>query len=198
MIHPFSDGNGRMARCLQALVLAREGILEPEFCSVEEHLGRIQQGYYDILTRVGGGSWHPENDALPWVKFMLRVHFIQAAVLVWRIDSMSRLWEEFSSELEKLSLPERMVQPLVDAAIGLRVKNASYRHLAGITDNLASRDFKILVAAGFLAPTGSNRGRLYVATQKVQNVYKRTFQPLKMEDPFTAEITNFPGLEPLG
>lgn len=45
MIHPFSDGNGRMARCLQTLVLARQGILEPEFCSVEEHLGKVQQDY---------------------------------------------------------------------------------------------------------------------------------------------------------
>ena len=29
MIHPFSDGNGRMARCMQTLVLAREGIIDP-------------------------------------------------------------------------------------------------------------------------------------------------------------------------
>jgi Fic family protein len=34
MIHPFSDGNGRMARCLQSLVLARAGTLAPEFSSI--------------------------------------------------------------------------------------------------------------------------------------------------------------------
>src|SRR5664280_3149811 len=36
MVHPFRDGNGRMARILQSLVLAREGILAPEFASIEE------------------------------------------------------------------------------------------------------------------------------------------------------------------
>jgi Fic family protein len=44
MIHPFRDGNGRMARCLQSVVLAREGVLSPVFMSVEEYLGRNTQG----------------------------------------------------------------------------------------------------------------------------------------------------------
>jgi Fic family protein len=63
MIHPFRDGNGRMARCLQSLVLAREGVLSPVFMSVEEYLGRNTQGYHDVLAEVGGGSWQPQRDA---------------------------------------------------------------------------------------------------------------------------------------
>ncbi|HEV2791165.1 MAG TPA: Fic family protein, partial [Solirubrobacterales bacterium] len=47
MIHPFSDGNGRMARCLQTLVLARDRIVAPVFSSIEEFLGRNTQTYYD-------------------------------------------------------------------------------------------------------------------------------------------------------
>ena len=67
MIHPFRDGNGRMARCLQTLVLAREGILSPEFSSIEEYLGRNTQAYYDVLADAGAGHWQPERDARPWV-----------------------------------------------------------------------------------------------------------------------------------
>jgi Fic family protein len=44
MIHPFRDGNGRMVRALQTLVLAREQILAPEFSSIEEWLGRNTTG----------------------------------------------------------------------------------------------------------------------------------------------------------
>src|SRR6516164_8478986 len=46
MIHPFSDGNGRMGRALQTMVLARDGILDPRFLSIEEYLGRNTLDYY--------------------------------------------------------------------------------------------------------------------------------------------------------
>ena len=65
MIHPFSDGNGRMGRVLQTMVLARGGHVAKEFCSIEEYLGRNRQAYYDVLAQVGAGSWHPERDARP-------------------------------------------------------------------------------------------------------------------------------------
>src|ERR1039458_9948410 len=78
MIHPFSDGNGRMARCLQTLVLGREGILESEFSSIEEYLGRNTQDYYNVLAQTGEGSWHPRNSTRAWIQFNLTAHFRQA------------------------------------------------------------------------------------------------------------------------
>ena len=37
-VHPFRDGNGRISRIVQSLVLARQGLLAPEFSSIEEYL----------------------------------------------------------------------------------------------------------------------------------------------------------------
>jgi len=68
MIHPFRDGNGRMSRCLQTLVLAREGIFAPEFCSIEEYLGRNTQSYYERHPGVGAllprGALRPGGERL--------------------------------------------------------------------------------------------------------------------------------------
>ncbi len=91
MIHPFSDGNGRMARVLQTLVLAREGILDPTFSSIEEYLGRNTQDYYAVLGEVGRGAWHPEHDALPWIRFCLTAHFRQAETLLRRTQETEHL-----------------------------------------------------------------------------------------------------------
>jgi Fic family protein len=144
MIHPFSDGNGRIGRCVQTLVLAREGILEPTFCSIEEYLGRNTLEYYAVLAEVGKGSYHPENDATPWIRFTLTAHYRQAATLVRRSRMIQRLWDELEIELDRRGLPDRAITALADAASGLRVRNPIYRVQVGISENLATRDLKML------------------------------------------------------
>jgi Fic family protein len=103
LVHPFSDGNGRMARCLQTLVLAREGILTPVFCTIEEYLGRNTQAYYDVLALVGGGTWQPERDSRPWVRFILTAHLRQARTTLRRIKESERLWLELERLAELLA-----------------------------------------------------------------------------------------------
>lgn len=48
-----------MARCIQTLVLAREGILSAPFASIEEYLGAEPNTdeYYRVLAEVGGKTW---------------------------------------------------------------------------------------------------------------------------------------------
>lgn len=184
MIHPFSDGNGRMARCLQTLVLARDGILEPQFSSVEEYLGTVQQDYYDVLAKVGKGSWNPQNDTRPWIRFMLTAHYTQASLLAWRSRFLDRLWIEADILRQRFDLPERMGYAIADATVGLKVRNSSYRNLAEISENLASRDLKQLVDLGLLKAIGDNRGRIYEAADPLLAVRKRIYEPFKADDPF--------------
>lgn len=184
MIHPFADGNGRMARCLQTMVLSRQGIVEPQFCSVEEYLGRETRSYYEVLASVGGGKWNPQRNAGPWIRYMLKAHFVQASLLVWRMKLLGRLWTEVESLLEELGLPERMTNPLVDAATGYKVRNALYRKAADISENLASRDLKALVDRGLLIAVGENRGRFYSPGLPLDRLRESCYEPFKAVDPF--------------
>lgn len=173
MIHPFSDGNGRMARCLQTLVLAREGILEPEFSSIEEYLGRNVQEYYNVLAKTGEGSWHPKNSTRDWVRFNLTAHYRQATTLVMRTQVMDMLWTELDRLVVQYRLPERLLFALADAAIGYRVRNSNYRNIAEISDILASRDLKAGVDVGLLIPDGERRGRVYVGSPHIRALFDK-------------------------
>lgn len=192
MIHPFRDGNGRMARCLQSLVLARSGVLAPVFMSIEEYLGRNTLAYYDVLAEVGKGSWQPENDSRPWLRFTLTAHLRQARTMLRRVRESERLWEELERLVEQRGLNDRTIMALYDAAFGLRVRNATYRAVyeevdEPLTDATASRDLRQLVKAGLLIPHGVNRGRYYRASPDLANVRQEIIaarDPRDESDPF--------------
>jgi len=194
MIHPFSDGNGRMARCLQTLVLGREGILEPEFSSIEEYLGRNTQDYYSVLARTGEGSWHPKNSTRDWLQFSLTAHFRQATTLVMRTKAMDSLWQELELELSRHGLPERLIYAVADSAIGYRVRNSSYRNLAKLNDVMASRDLRAAVDAGLLIPDGERRGRVYVGSLAVRALFDKLRREhiRSVPDPFVPQTEKLP------
>lgn len=170
LIHPFRDGNGRMSRCLQTLVLAREGIVNPIFCSIEEYLGHNTQRYYDVLADVGGGSWRPERDATNWLRFCLTAHLRQARTVLRRIKESERLWGDLEKVVADGGLPERTIDALYDAAIGFRVRNATYRamHSDELSEQVAGRDLRALSDAGLLVAVGEKRGRYYVGSPQTR------------------------------
>ena len=185
MLHPFSDGNGRVARCLHTAVLANEGIVSPTFSSIEEYIGRNQQAYYDVLAQVGGGGWNPERDCRPWVRFCLTGHYRQARTLLRRTRELERIYGDLADLVERRGLHERTVLALLQAALGGTVKNSSYRVSAEISGNLASRDLKGLADAGLLDAQGQRRGRRYAAGDDVMAIRNRNRLPRDDTDPFT-------------
>ena len=197
MIHPFSDGNGRMGRCVQTLVLAREQILAPAFCSIEEYLGKNQQAYYDVLREVGAGAWHPERDARPWIRFCLTAHYRQATHLVQWSRIYQRVWDQIETELKSRGLPERLLLALIDAAIGYRVRNPLYRKAAEVSELTASRDLKSLVDQGLLIAKGERRGRYYIGSSRLREIYAAAYEAPTNADPFKLTESYLPGLAPL-
>jgi Fic family protein len=195
MIHPFRDGNGRMARCLQTLALAREQILSPEWMSIEEYLGVNTQAYYDILAAVGRGGWHPDGDARPWVHFCLRAHYIQAVSVLRRVRESERIWIEVEELRQSRRLPERAIGSLFDAAIGLRIRNASHRKGVELTEGeqisnqVATNDLRAMVQAGLVSQRGSKRGAYYVAADpliEVREGIRADRQPIDASSLFEA------------
>jgi Fic family protein len=196
MIHPFRDGNGRMSRCLQTLVLARDRILAPEWCSIEEYLGANTAAYYAQLAEVGQGGWNPENDAGPWVRFCLQAHYIQAMSVLRRARESEKIWMELEDVVQaKGGIPDRSIQALFDATLGLRVRNASYRSLLKkfesevISNQVATSDLRLMVQAGLLEQHGKKRGTYYVASPVLVDIRKRVRggrQPLDASSLFVA------------
>ena len=194
MIHPFKDGNGRMARALQTLVLAREGLIHPLFSSIEEWLGRNTQEYYNILGETGKGAWNPSHSALPWVRFCLKAHYQQANTLIRRHEEYETLFDSVEALMKRKKLNERMTVPLFNSAIGMRVTNARYQKETEVSSYTAGRDLKVLTDLEILVPHGEKRGRYYTAGKELKDARHRARRERPILDPYDLPEGSVPRL----
>jgi Fic family protein len=184
LLHPFSDGNGRTARCLQTAVLANEGIAAQTYSSIEEYIGHNQQEYYDVLADAGGGGFNPERNCKSWIRYCLTGHYRQLQTLLRRNTEYGLVYADLETLVIEKGLHARTALGLLEAAFGARVRNASYRVSTDISGNLASRDLKHLVDAGLLEAKGERRGRHYVAAGPVREIREKNRRPKGVDDPF--------------
>ena len=185
MIHPFRDGNGRMARALATLVLSRSDIGEPEFSSIEEWLGANTEDYYSVLAHTGHGSWKPRGDAHLWLAFILRAHHMQAQTLARRVAEAGQTWVELEALTAGHGLHERTLDAMYHAVLGYRTRRSAYMKRAEVTEQSATRDLAALTAADILAARGTGRGRHYVAGPILREIQERRRSARKpIRDPY--------------
>lgn len=161
-IHPWADGNGRMSRSLQTLMIAREGVLAPEFSSIEAWLGRPGNTweYYRELQR-RGATYQPDQDVSGWIRFNLTAYHQQAQTVLHRMDQSAAVWKLLTAFAGSAGLDERVISALHDVAVAGRVRRARYEQAEGLTLQQAQRDLRDLTTAGLLAPVGRTRARYY-------------------------------------
>lgn len=172
-VHPFEDGNGRISRIVQSLVLARDGVLSPEFNSIEEYLGDNTAAYYDVLRTVQGGSYQPERDATPWVELCVAAHLDQAHTRLAQVENAAARWSELENLVKDRRWPERLVIALEQALTG-GVDRASYVVESDVSDGTASADFRRLLDAGLVKMAGKGPSTRYLATDELKRVLSRS------------------------
>jgi Fic family protein len=162
-VHPFRDGNGRIARIVQSLVLAREGLTAPEFFSIEEYLGRHTQEYYAGLREAQGGSYQPQRDATGWVSFCVDAHIAQAQQRLAQIEQAAARWASLEKLVEARNWPGRLVIALEQSLVG-GTDRAKYGAEADVSPATASADFRRLRDAGLVEQHGRGRNTSYRAS----------------------------------
>src|ERR1700682_1446973 len=162
-IHPFRDGNGRLARIVQSLVLAKEGLLRPELVSIEPYLGRHTREYYAVLEEVQGPAFDPNRDASAWVEFCIEAHVSEATERKRWLESASSRHDFCEKLARDQAYPERLVIALDQALLGLPLTNTDYRREADIAGPTATQDLQRLRRDGWLDQEGGGRSVRYVA-----------------------------------
>jgi Fic family protein len=166
-VHPFRDGNGRVSRIVQSLVLAREGSVSPEFASIEEYLRDHTADYYAALREVQGGRYQPDRDATGWVSFCVDAHIAQARRRLEQIEEAAERWERAEQLVAERGWPDRLTIALEQSLIG-GSDRGKYSAEADVSPATASGDFRRLLDAGLVQQTGKGRLVRYLASPRLR------------------------------
>jgi Fic family protein len=166
-VHPFRDGNGRVSRIVQSLALARDGLLAPEFGSIEEYLGEHTPAYYEALQRTHGATYDHRRDAGAWVAFCVRAHLDQARRRLDQVRDAGERWERLERLAAERGWPVRFVLALEQSLIG-RCDRTSYSRVAEISPATASSDLRRMVEAGLVVQRDQGPATRYEASDALR------------------------------
>ena len=141
-IHPFEDGNGRLARILSDMLLARADKSEFRFYNISSQINKDKNHYYDILEK----SQHGDGDITEWIYWYastLSDALDDAENIVSTILNKSFFWQKTSS----VPLSQRQTDMLNLFLDGYEAKITSktWASLAKCSKDTAIRDIQYLV-----------------------------------------------------
>lgn len=154
-LHPFDDGNGRIARAIGDMALARADGSSQRFYSLSAQIGRDRKNYYDLLEKTQKG----ELDVTQWLGWFL--NSLLSAIQVAQADlsitlAKTNFWQHWSAT----PMNERQIKLLNQLLDGFdgKLTSSKWATIAKCSPDTALRDITDLLERGVLVKSNS-RGR---------------------------------------
>ena len=152
IIHPFDDGNGRIARAISDLMLARSDGSTQRFYSLSSQILIERKAYYNILQRVQ----FSQGDITEWLEWFLNCLYRSLESSKEAMNQVLRksdFWER-NKETELNSRQRLMLNKLLDG-FGGKLKSSKWAKIAKCSPDTALRDIKDLIKKGILRQENS-------------------------------------------
>jgi Fic family protein len=163
-IHPFDDGNGRIARAITDMQLSRADKSAQRFYSMSSQIRAKRKEYYDVLEKTQKGSL----DITAWLDWFLNCldrALINTGETLGVVMKKARFWEKHSTT--PLNDRQRtMLNKLLDGFDG-KLTSSKWAKITKTSQDTAGRDINDLVQGGILArEPGGGRSTSYILTSQ--------------------------------
>jgi len=167
-IHPFVDGNGRVARAIATWVLFREGYDIKKFFSLEEHYDKDDSGYYKALQSVEKPIIESEHtgggDLTYWLEYFTEGLAIELTRIKEKVQKLSvdlKIKEHLGGQ--QVALNERQMKILEYVQQTGFIQSQIFREMfMQYSDDTILRDLRDLMEKGVLKKEGSTKSARYV------------------------------------
>jgi Fic family protein len=146
-IHPFEDGNGRIARAIADMALARSEESSQRFYSMSAQIRSERNAYYDMLETTQKGDLDV-SEWLLWFLACLDRAFDKANAILDDVLSKSRFWQKHA-ETRFNERQRDMINRLLEGFEG-KLTSSKWAKIEKCSQDTASRDIADLISRGVL------------------------------------------------
>lgn len=155
-IHPFADGNGRVARLLAAASMMKDGLLPGRLFSFERYYAENREEYYEALRSVRRETLNMTG----WLEFFLHGLVEEYERVAEKVAELERLGLRSESPTQLSLTQERAITDINLRGI-TEFRRLDYQQLAGVNKTQAIRDLAALRQAGLIVAQGSGPATRY-------------------------------------
>ena len=148
-IHPFDDGNGRIARAISDMVLSQTDRSKLRFFSMSMQINKEKKAYYRMLEKALRG-YGDISGWLVWCRACLKRAIVESNGLVGGILNKAIFWKTHSGGI--ITERQRMILNIYLNGYEGKLTAKNWSKLAEVSLDTATRDVKDLVAKGILSP----------------------------------------------
>lgn len=147
VIHPFRDGNGRLARLITVWLLYLTDHDVGRYISIEKLIEQTRESYYDALARSTAGWHHDEHDLGPWTDYFLGITL-----------AAYREFEDRTRALDGRGAKRALVTTFIASSLSDEFTVAQIREAApGVSDAHIRKVLAELKAEGAIEPIALGR-----------------------------------------
>ena len=159
-VHPFTDGNGRVARAYALLLLYAEGYDIKRFFSLEENFDRNAADYYKALRSVGEGDSY---DLTYWLEYFTHGLAVELDRVKQQVLKLSRDTQLKTKIGHQVALSERQIKILeaMQKNGGRAISSDFEQILPMVSIDTILRDIKDLLNKGLIKKKGKTKGAYY-------------------------------------
>lgn len=162
-IHPFTDGNGRLARLLTQLQLYRDGWDFRKIIVLEDYYNRDRLSYYNAENFAQGASYQQNMDFTTWLEYFTTGFLIEARKVMEQIQLIG--FGKVSKKSEQVFLDRDEIQIMDFLSTTGRITSEDVMDVLNIAKRTAQLKLSKLVEKKLLERKGETTGTFYILRQ---------------------------------
>lgn len=159
-VHPFTDGNGRVARLLTQLQLYRDGWDFRKIIVLEDYYNRDRLSYYNAENYAQGAKYQKDMDFTTWLEYFSTGFLVEARKVLEQVQAMG--FGKVSKKSEQVFLDKDELQIMDFLTTTGRITSDDISDILSITKRAAQLKLKKLVSNKLLTVQGSGPSTYYI------------------------------------